>query len=166
MDIRDWPLDRIMQLPDCAFGRRWPIFTSEQLSPSTTVQWFVRQALPERIVIWQLVVLGGLRDNVGTWFKLALGDVDPATPEAFAAYDSIFGRLTSAINFPLSIVVNQAGTYSVPMRFPIVTMGRRFCVEARNGHEGSADISLAIVISSIPREVPDCLLNSEYLRSR
>ncbi|GAI86378.1 unnamed protein product, partial [marine sediment metagenome] len=32
MDIRNWSLDQVMQLPDGCFGRRWPIVFSESFN--------------------------------------------------------------------------------------------------------------------------------------
>ena len=53
MDIRNWPMNRIMQLPDCCFSRRWPVGVS-WLGEAVSVGYDISEAgLPERCVIWE-----------------------------------------------------------------------------------------------------------------
>ncbi len=82
MDIRNWPLDRIMQLPDHCFGRRWPITLLTPVVQTVTYYDISEMALPEKCVIWELVFYGyGVLGGELTGWSFALGDVLPTTAD-------------------------------------------------------------------------------------
>jgi len=160
MDIRNWPLGRIMQLPDECFGRRWPIITSREIAMGATDEWLVKPALPERCVLWdfamqQCGVAAGIH-----WFKVALGDNEPASDAAFDAFERLWpGDFENTVEeggmffmYPPRLVI--------PSRMPIVSMGRTFAVQVHNGNGvENLYVNIVFVVSSIPTEVPDCLLS-------
>ncbi|GAH72945.1 unnamed protein product, partial [marine sediment metagenome] len=56
MDVRNWPADRIMQLPDHCFGRRWlvsVIGARSEIGPAFDIS---EAGLPEWTVIWNLTL--------------------------------------------------------------------------------------------------------------
>ncbi len=55
MDIRNWPLSQIMQLPDAAFGRRWPVGLAYAFAGAGAEFDISEAALPERFVIWEVL---------------------------------------------------------------------------------------------------------------
>jgi len=155
-----------MQLPDHMFGRRWPLHFGIHVSTGETERGLILASLPERIVIWEIAFLSWSEGIMGCYMDLRLGDHEPATAAEFAAFESVFGSQITNDSYPGTFMANNVGAYRWTMRHPVQTMGRRFIVEIRNGHTVPANMSVVIVISSFPTEVPDCLVNSEYLRSQ
>jgi len=90
MDISNWSIDRIMQLPDWCFGRKWNLITSYNVAKDTTEQWLVKQSLPERIVLWEFGQVNAIGEYHGAYIIPALGDHDPANKAEFDAFERIF----------------------------------------------------------------------------
>lgn len=159
MDVRNWPLDRIMQLPDCAFGRRWPIGLQAVLSDAAAVFDIAEAALPERCVIWQLYMsCSGLLGTTSADFTLALGDVLPATVAEFNALELVFSGVESVTSRGGTEAVSGAPINLPTIRMPLVTAGCRFVGRFIRVIGSATAAHVIIIVSSIPREVPDCLL--------
>ena len=161
MDIRKWGLDRIMQLPDGCFGRRWPIIFSGTVTASAIAYYISEMALPERCVIWQLFawtpIVGSLEPfNLNERFSYKLGDQLPnaaifaSQEELFAAADMIVGGERSF--YPFAGVLN--------LRQPVMSSGRRITIRVHNFSVITLLFCTGIVISSVPNEVPDCLVSA------
>ena len=54
MEIRNWPMDRIMQLPDHCFGRRFSVIFSGSVGAFGTSYFISELSLPDRCVLWEL----------------------------------------------------------------------------------------------------------------
>lgn len=158
MDIRNWPLGRIMQLPDNCFGRRWPIGLYGTLTDADAAFDIAEFALPERTVIWEvsLVHCGGLGMSVDVAF--ALGDHLPASDAEFNVMESLCSGIISSNgrrgHFEIPSIAQI--TYSM-LRIPVAVSGRRIVARFIRGPGAAANAAAVITISSIPNEVPDCL---------
>ena len=160
MNIRDWPLDRIMQLPDHCFGRRWPIIFSLK-EPYELYFYISEMALPDYCVLWELYVCSSGVAAVGPpptlWdvdVSFKLGDRLPANLVEFTAMEDIFTGADEIVNG--NRVVRPV--LNLSMRMSIHSAGRRVVVRVdQTGY--NAPVSIGLVISSIPMEVPDCLLS-------
>lgn len=160
MDIRDWPLDRIMQLPDHCFGRRWPIGLQATLLNAEPVFDISEFALPERCVIWEVVLVGRIAAFASVELCLALGDQLPPDDAAFAVLELVFGGVESAAGVRGAIETPTLSIHQVTkLRVPLQTSGRRFVGRFIRREAMVAAADVIIVVSSIPREVPDCLLS-------
>jgi len=160
MDVRDWPINQIMQLPDHCFGRRFSqIFRLTELT-DTTKFYIHHLALPDVCVLWELWAWNFAHYDqlTETWldtirFRLALGDVLPITGPQFAALEEI----------PLGAygVDEYLGSclHLTRLRLPVIAQGRRVVVAGTAILPSDALFNLALVFSSIPNEVPDCLLS-------
>lgn len=160
MDIRDWPMDQVMQLPDCCFGRRFVVSVSVRVV-HPFVGWDISElALPERCVIWELVgVVGRVNFDVD-YIRLALGDQLPTGTVMVDALDPLIPGLGLTGAEPRRIINWYLGYISlVNLRMPIATAGRRLVMEVVAVAEKKANIMVVIAVSSIPREVPDCLVS-------
>jgi len=160
MDVRNWPLDKIMQLPDHCFGRRWPLITTNLVVPETTVQWLLSQALPDRCVLWGIHWWAGENGLYTNWLKFALGDHAPANDAAFDGFERLFpGDLDNTFEEG-AILWTIHSSLGFDCRLPILAMGRRFAVQIANAHTTAGNtITIVFLVSSIPTEVPDCLLS-------
>ncbi|MBA7681717.1 hypothetical protein ES703_90057 [subsurface metagenome] len=160
MDIRNWPMNRIMQLPDNCFGRRFPVCVCV-FDTDETPRWDISEiALPEKCVIWGFTSWMDEADYHVDSFRLALGDQLPTTVAMMDALEPLFyglGRqgpepryIVAHVNYP-PIVYN--------LRLPVAAAGRRVILEARSNVEQALAFQVVLVVSSIPTEVPDCLLS-------
>lgn len=160
MDIRDWPLDRIMQLPDHCFGRRWPIITSRVIAGTAVDEWLVEAPLPDKCILWSTLVQFISEAFTDNYFKLALGDHEPANDAEFDAFERVVsGDYENATDEgAVYVIVNILMGFSC--RLPLFPQGRRFAIQASNAHPVTPGYFTAIfIVSSIPTEVPDCLLS-------
>lgn len=166
MDIRNWPMDKVMQLPDCCFGRRWPVCCTRTLLASQALFYISPIALPEWCVLWEAVLWTSATQLTAnkTWAHclLKLGDTLPAVFPDLDQMEYLFP------NFGLF----SAGHYSIRppfqlrrLRFPIHAAGRRVVVEFVNDSAETFAVNLVLVFSSIPTEVPDWLI-SDQVKSR
>ncbi len=160
MDVRGWPLDRIMQLPDHCFGRRF-VVSVHLVSITGVVGWDISEiALPERCVLWELVYFIG-EDSANFYYvRLALGDQLPTTIAMMDALEPCFMGLGTQGAEPRKIQVKNSQSWAIRMlRQPIISMGRRLVGEVAAVGAETIYANVALVVSSIPTEVPDCLLS-------
>lgn len=158
MDIRNWPIDRIMQLPDCCFGRRWPISVSMEQATKATYYDISEAGMPERCVIWSFVpwMSGYTAEFVDV--SLALGDVLPANDAEFDANEVLFRDIGVIAGGRRRVTLSHnPGPLVLPLRLPIEATGRRLIGRFVWTATGGATILVILVISSIPTEVPDWL---------
>ncbi len=162
MDIRDWPIDRIMQLPDCAFGRRWPIRLAKILEDGNAVFDLAEAALPERCVIWEVGFLTVGAFGVSAETGLSLGELLPTSEAQFRALELVFSGVDSPISGRGHFEVAADGWAGVmTLRQPMQPAGRRLVARFIR-HRGSAlSAGIIVVVSSIPTEVPDWLISGQ-----
>jgi len=160
MDIRNWPLDKIMQLPDHCFGRRWPVLFSQGLSAPGTKYFISEMGLPDRCVLWELCcsvvseVVGVPYECVP--FSLALGDNLPVGFNQFWEFENMFPE---ADEISQRMKLFRGNLYLTQLRKPYAAQGRRVVLRVEEVASASWPFSLGLVFSSIPKEVPDCLLS-------
>jgi len=151
-----------MQLPDECFGRRWAVISSHQIAADATDEWLVKQPLPDGCVLWGLRVIQGGSEAGVHWVKIALGDNEPVSDATFDAFERLFpGDFDNAAEEG-AIYFMYPSPVDMQLRMPIVSMGRRFAVQAHNGNNlVIMNMCVVFLISSIPTEVPDCLLSGQ-----
>jgi len=156
MDIRRWPLDKIMQLPDCCFGRRWPIYFGGETVSSAAAYHISEIGLPERCVLWDIFFdsIGyPTETEIGTppEISIALGDQLPATAAEFNVLESLISE-SDALRDGCHILVKSM---KLSLRKLVFTSGRRIVIRMRGSDMTSGFWSLGLVFSSVPNEVPD-----------
>ena len=166
MDIRGWPLDQIMQLPDCYFGRKFPIILSKSLTAGTTAWYISEIGLPDRCVLWELQInvrpIGYDYSKDTGYISLALGDHLPLTLAEFLEFENMFPESDERI---AGLPVLESPLH-IMLRKPYAAQGRRVVAQfLLGGLSPDSEYLAALVFSSVPMEIPDCLV-SEYLRSR
>lgn len=161
MDIRNWSMNQIMQLPDECFGRRWPVFLHMDVSVGGT-NWDISEAsLPDVTIIWEYSSWSDQFDKDCPFFRLALGDVLPATTAEMDALEPLFrgyglqGPEPRLISGP-----THSPAHLDRLKMPVAANGRRLVAEARAAPTASNHLDIVVVVSSLPTEVPDCLLSA------
>lgn len=161
MDIRHWPLDRIMQLPDSCFGRRFIISCSLSYTGPDNLFDISELAFPEQCVIWQLVVITTAGYDPDNSYRMALGDMLPAGTTEFNALEPLIPGLGLQGAEPRHIRLGAGSPLSFEqLRMPVHTMGRRLVVNFINVTSAQFGIIVGLVVSSIPMEISDCLLSA------
>lgn len=160
MDIRNWPLDRIMQLPDCCFGRRFPVCLCAK-SISGAVHWDISEvALPERCVIWSFNAWSGFAYYSIDFFRLALGDHLPTTTAEMDTLEPLFHGFgfqgAEPRNIPGGLYLRLAIS---DLRMPIFTSGLRPVLEVKSTTGANCLLQVVLIVSSLPTEVPDWLIS-------
>ncbi len=158
MDIRNWPIDQIMQLPDSCFGRREMLQLAVDLSGAGSVYAINPAGLPDKMVIWEVVVAARAAVVVTIHVGLALGEQLPASDAEYNALELVFPNVISSDGDRGEFEVSSDSGFSVTnVRFPIVASGRRL-IGKFTRHQGNATEGvITVVYSSIPNEVPECL---------
>lgn len=160
MNIRDWPIDRIMQLPDNCFGTRFLVSCTAD-GGDENHGWDISEiALPERCVVWEMQwFFDTIRYQVD-FFRIVLGDILPASAAEVDALEPLFPGLGIQGASPRLITcLGYAENGIKTLRFPVMSKGRRLIIEVRRDAVGGGRMTVVIVVSSIPTEVPDCLVS-------
>lgn len=160
MDIRNWPMDRIMQLPDHCFGRQWPVAV-HALSQGVGVYFDISEAgLGDKCVIWQAMYFVTGPFSSTTFVSLALGDVLPTTDAEFDALEPLFSDVGRRLAGRRVVDLAGLGLFvTIPMRLPVAAQGRRLVGRFQVVLEAVGPPAAILTVSSMPREVPDCLLS-------
>jgi len=160
MDISNWPINRIMQLPDNCFGRRWPIGFA-QLTPDAEPHFEICETgLPEVCVIWSIstVCIGTFSSGIN--IQLRLGDNMPATDAEFLAFEPLIDDITGTGAVRNSIVVpGISGPHRFPIRKVVASAGRRLVGRFQRIATTAMGGQVIVVVSSMPTEVPDWLVS-------
>lgn len=159
IDVRNWGVDKIMQLPDHAFGRRYLILTRQFVAAASTVRWMVRNPLPERFVLWSIRMGAFVDASAKSSMRYALGSQDPADAAAFNAMEPLFRGDFDATATTTEITLPSLEVRVMDMRMPVESKAQQFVVEMKNiGSTSSATPTIEFLISSFPRTVPKWLL--------
>ena len=160
MNIEHWPIGRIMQLPDCAFGRRFVISMTVFAETGGTAWDISEIALPERCVIWEMTSQTHTTlINVDS-FRLALGQVKPATVAEFNELEPLINGLGKPGPEPRQIIHNGYTTLQIRhLKMNIESKGQKTVLEMTAIDATSAMLMIMMVISGVPREVPDWMIS-------
>lgn len=158
-------MGRIMQLPDCCFGRRWPIGVAQEQEAVGAYYDISEFALPERCVVWGLYVWLPVYSTTAVEITLSLGDQLPTTDAQFDALEVLFRDIGFIVGGRRTIRSSRSpSVLTVPLRMPVTASGRRLVGRFAWGASIANSVYTIIVVSSIPTEAPDWLL-SDYHKS-
>ncbi|MBA7532988.1 hypothetical protein ES705_25223 [subsurface metagenome] len=162
MDIRNWPIDKIMQLPDCCFGRRWEIIIGHRFIAPAVEYRISDMALPDVCVLWELQIwhheLTAAAAVIQIYSSIALGDHLPATMAEVALMEQL---MPGCLEVVAGVNVIRGTLHIVNIRKPIAAQGRRVVAAMTSVMAGLFDASIVLVFSSIPKEVPDWLISGQ-----
>lgn len=165
MNVQNWGIGRIMELPDWCFGRRFVVGCTLNQGPATDTWDISEVALPEMCVVWELHILATGTFNEWLYLGIALGDQLPTNLAMFDALDPLFMGLGEQGREPRRIRVDIQRTKHLDrLRMPVAANGRRLVIEGRTEEQVSAGVQVEIVVSGVPKEVPDWLVSGS-LRS-
>lgn len=156
MDIRNWQLDKILRLPDWCFGRRWVVAEALLLDPAEVNYVISQDALPEVCIIWE--VWG--QNSSPSWgtgsVEFRMGHQLPANLAEFRLLKPLFGPVGEVGNIRSAFVLGSMGFYRLDkIRQNTETGAAKLVMRMENRATSGGIMQAGIVISSVPREVPD-----------
>lgn len=161
MDIRNWPLDQIMQLPDWCFGQRVIQTVSYRAAAAGSFYDLCAEGLPEQCVIWSsCAVLAGSLTSYGD-MSLVLGDTVPATDAIFFEHEALFrGVGAPVIGRPMMRLYGCSGPWLMKCRRVLDAKGRRLLLRLYSGAAVDIEGTWSVEVSGVPKEVPDWLVSA------
>lgn len=160
MHIEHWTLNRKMQLPDHCFGRRFVVGLSFIVLTEDIYYDICEIPLPDLAVIWELSIWVPNSISGDSILRLALGDKLPGTQAEFEALEPVFQSIGSPTVGPRRIWMQDIGDYALrTLRMPIEPQGRRLVGELEAGGAAEGQVLVNMVVSGIPREIPDWLVS-------
>jgi len=162
MNIEKWSIAKRMYLPDWCFGPRWPLIITGSLAAGITEFRESDVALPDKWVLWELEVTIWPSTDVyaDRLFQsaISMGPKVAASDAAFKAYETIlFGSM-----YMSGGVKTINGPYVMRrIRMGFNAKGRKICTRVRNVAGVTTTYSIILVVSSLPKEVPDWLISGQ-----
>ncbi len=160
MDVSRWPLDKIMQLPDWCFGRRWWIGEYVGTTAGELVYITVHDRLPDFFVLWSMLVQG-TDWTTGTGINLTVKLADRAADiDSFWKADRLFHQIASE-QYVYEFFLTVKGPFYLPyIRSVHESKNNRICIALKLRAETvPCENQIALLISSVPREVPDWVVS-------
>lgn len=159
MDTRKWSLDRIMQLPDWCYGRRWWIGTYVGTSTNVVTFFTIEDRLPDRFILWSLIYNGSkwtAATGVNLTLRLATAGLDD---DSFWQATRLFHQIALEKNVYEIYFNAKTGLYLQNMRTVHEARGLRICGAAKHVDEtATCENFCAVLISAVPKEIPDWLV--------
>lgn len=160
MNVEKWPLEKIMQLPDCAFGRRF-LVSCEVKGYGAAVKFDMAEIpFPDRMVIWQVSIEAYYMSDLESYIRLALGEQIVTSEAMFMLLDPlIYGYGYQGPEPRIISFFTNYGQTSLLLRMPIETKGQRLLMMSSSEDTKHAKCRVSVVVSSIPKEVPEWLIS-------
>jgi len=162
MNIDNWPMDRIMRLPDWCFGRRW--WVGEYMgSANGTVHYRLGQEeLPDKFVLWGLLIFCRAPSCLEAMrLTIRLGDHTPANMDDANTMERLLkGISIQTIGYELYPESNGV-TWINCERQLIESAGRKLAIVSNGDQAIAYEMTVGVLISSLPKEVPDWLISGQ-----
>ena len=161
MNISKWPMEKIMQLPDAAFGTKFPVIFSAMVSLGATEFFTSESSLPDKCVLHEIwlstggQVTTGEHGSIQASLALATGVIDSDTK--FRLTEPLLPFLSDRVS---SIDNFRPEFHLTRLRMPIIAQGRKVVLRAQENGGEPTIFSCGLVFSSIPNDIPDLYAGS------
>lgn len=165
MNIQNWGIGKIMELPDWLFGRRFVVSCEIDVGTARFAWDISEVALPDMCVIWELSIQATGTFSDWGWVGIALGDQLPTNAGMFNVLEPLFMGMGLQGAEPRNMRADiQRTKHLNRLRMPVAAAGRRLVIESLTEDTIKAGVQVDIVVSGVPKEVPDWLCSGN-LRS-
>jgi len=162
MDVSGWAPEKIMQLPDHAFGSKYPISCFLSGGPKGVAFDISEISLPERFILWEVRFLQYYTILYTAYTRLAMASYLPTSEDEFMTLQPLLHGYGLNGPEPRKIpFVRGSYFFSVNCRILIPGRGRRLCWMINSPGEVWGPCHVVALISSIPKEVPDWLISGQ-----
>lgn len=158
MDISKWELNRIMQLPDWCFGRRWWVGTYIGTVADAASYFLIEESVPDKFILWDVLIAStghtaGTHTNVT--FRLC---AQVPTAGNIKSFRRLMTNMSNRLQMYDIHLPPVAVTHLGPMRNHINAGNDKIGGALKIVTEtATCENAVACLISGIPREVPDYL---------
>jgi len=112
------------------------------------------------MVIWEVLFSAWTQDDTRAVFRIALGDIVPAALAQMTAYEPLFYGLGEDGAEPRNFQFKNDEVLALrQLKLPVAPAGRRLICEFTNTGQYTSVMTCMIVVSSIPKDIPDCLIS-------
>jgi len=155
MNIRNWSIGELAQLPDYLFGQRWLVGYSMVVTAGTTEYIVLERAIPDRTVIWGVMTDHQAGAGLGFYCRVALGDRTPVNEAEFMRLEGVFTGLDGEVGgIGVYTMMDNGGKITNNMKKIIEPQSRRFVFAFTNTGTGGKSMAIRLIISSVPTELP------------
>ena len=158
MRIDDWPINKIMQLPDWCFGIKYAV-SVEAFAANDSFAYDISEiALPETMVIWQILIVPITFSAFTNYVRIGLAQNLPATEAEFMELQPLINGMGAQGPGPRQIQLNiYSAGQSIMLRQPVHTASRKLALLTYAAVDENCWVRVVIIISSVPKEIPDWL---------
>jgi len=162
MRIDNWPLDRVMRLPDWCFGRRYWVGQYIYGLAGGVDYGIAEENLPDKFVVWGVMASSMASVMIrAIELTIRLGTFLPVNDADLYASDRLLkGISTPAMLYELFVIPNGV-TWINCERMLIESAGRRITIGTRGDTENAYTMTVGVQISAMPKEVPDWLISGQ-----
>lgn len=160
MNVSRWPLHKIMMLPDWCFGQRWWIGAYQGGTNGVVHYNMAEENLPDIFVTWGVLISNRAPSATEAHrVTIRLGDKKPADLAATKACDRLMkGISTPGIAYEFYPASN-ATTWIPGVRTITESKNRKLVIVSNGDQVNSYEMTVGILISSVPKEVPDWVVS-------
>ena len=162
MRIDNWGMGAKMMLPDELFGRRFLVSCTVE-GGSEAAAWDMSEiAFPEHAVIWEFRVFSELTAADLISVRVALGDQLPTSQAMMTALEPLVAGLGAQGPDPRIMGLSLDGRLEfTQLRFGMASAGRKLVLEVMGAQGKTPRVTVGVVVSSVPREVPEWLYSEK-----
>ena len=160
MDISKWPIHKRMALPDWCFGQKWWIGMTLGTTANTAMFFHIMDQPPDNFVVWDIIVSpGGIVAAIRVDLTIVLCKETPVIGNIRTLTRLLrqFGSPSDLYQMHFS---PNSTTYLGPMKVAIEAVNQGIGGTFKLYDEtANCESNIAILISAIPREVPDWVVS-------
>ena len=150
-----------MQLPADAFGTRFSVIMGARQAGPFVTFFLSNIALPDRCILHELFIgstaMRGTFSSQQTDCSLSLGSRVPANLTEFSLLDPL---LTGIEEGASGVKILRPPLHLTRLRLPVLAQGRKVVLRAHVIPPFISEISVGLVFSAIPTEIPDFYMGS------
>jgi len=160
MDIRNWSLGQIVQLPEHVFGRKYCVSVELTVGGGITEYAMSEMAFPERMILWQVAIYWGLWSAAGSYLRLGMRDQIPTSPAEMSSAEEILPGVGESMLGPNMLHAYQyTGQEIIDLKAPMIPPARHLVAQVTSSGGATSNVRAICVVSGIPNEVPECVLS-------
>lgn len=156
MDISKWPMEKIMQLPRCVFGRSYIVSCSAYVTNNNTAWDMSEISFPPIGVIWQIMFFCHVASTWDGRFRVAIGSQVPTSIVMMDLNEEFiigYGRQGTK---PRRIFSYQyLGEEKYDVRQIIHAQGKKLILEVFAPTDKETRVRVGVVVTGIPKELPE-----------
>ena len=160
MDVSRWPLEKIMELPDWCFGKKWWVGVSIGTALAESVPFIIDESVPDVFVLWDILLMSAAATGqTRTDMTIRLCREAPTTANVLTFRKLLKGLAKNLDYYEIQLPADVA-VHIGPMRNLVEARNDRIGgIFKRIGATETQQAELGFLISGIPREVPDWVVS-------